>query len=85
MLPVAIVPPGPPPDFRADVLTMNNITLTWGPSLVTNLVYEICHGTKPVCSGSVSVCVCVCVCSVFVSIGVATRGARGAGTTLAIF
>ena len=49
-LPVVTVPPGPPPDFRAVVVSDDSITLKWGPSPIqTGIIYEICNGTSPVC------------------------------------
>ena len=63
-------PPGPPPDFRADVVSDDSITLRWESSIVTELIYEICNGTSPVCEDPlVSACGVVSrglVCSVCV-------------------
>jgi len=51
-------PPGPPTDFRADFLSDNAITLRWGSSVVTDLVYSICIGASRVCEHHQIVSVC---------------------------
>ena len=52
MSPLHVAPPGPPQDFRAQVLSDTEILLTWSSNLLSEvqLAYDICYSTStPVC------------------------------------